>query len=192
MSHEAGSGDVTLLLARVRSGDAEARDRLIERVYPELRALAGALMRSESRERTLQPTALVHEAFLRLLGSLDAVDWEGRAHFMAVAARSMRQVLVDEARKRKSDKRGGGEATLCLDDAGSLEARGSSALDVVVFDDVLTRLGRVSERQARVVELRTFGGLTSEQIACVLGVSIRTVDGDWYVAKAFLRRELAS
>jgi RNA polymerase sigma-70 factor (ECF subfamily) len=184
-------GEVTILLARIRSGDAAATDRLIELVYPELRALAGALMKAEARAITLQPTALVHEAYMRLVGSMDEVEWAGRAHFMAVAARSMRQVLVDQARRRNSDKRGSGDVTLCLDDIAGVRSTRESALDVVVLDDVLTRLEDLSERQARVAELKAFAGMTSEEIAHVLDVSVRTVDGNWYVAKAFLRRELA-
>ena len=172
----------------VARGDGDALDRLLPVVYAELRRLAARYLKGERAGHTLQPTALAHEAYLRLVGQRDA-GWQGRSHFLGVAARAMRSVLVDHARRRKALKRGGGETPISLDAtvivAGSLP---------VAFDDLdraLDDLAKLSERQARVVELRYFAGLTIEETAEVLGISPVTVKRDWALARAWLYRELS-
>jgi RNA polymerase sigma factor (TIGR02999 family) len=170
----------------VARGDAAAIDRLLPVVYQELRLLAARYLRGERPGHTLQPTALAHEVYLRLARREDG--WQGRTHFMGVAARAMRSVLVDHARRRKADKRGGGQALVPLDTSIIM---GSAA--PVGFDDLdraLQDLARLSERQARVVELRYFGGLSIEETAQVLGISPVTVKRDWALARAWLFREL--
>jgi RNA polymerase sigma factor (TIGR02999 family) len=182
---------VTRLLVRVHDADDATRSAALQQVldllYPELRRLAGRLMRRERAGHTLQPTALVHEAFLALVDGA-AVDWEGRAHFMGVAARVMRRVLVDHARRRGARKRGGGLTRLTVDESVAVGA--DRALDVLQLDEVLERLAGFDARGARVVEMRVFGGLTATEAAAVLGVSKRTVDSDWSVARLWLAREL--
>ena len=160
---------------------------LAEALYPELRRMAGRLMRAERVGHTLQPTALVGEAFLRLVDQ-SQVDWQHRAHFLGVASRVMRQVLVDHARARAAGKRGGGAPNVAIDTAIP-QADGPSVVDLLLLDEVLGRLAAVDQRAARVVELRVFGGLTVEDVAGVLGVSRRTVDGDWAMARMWLARE---
>lgn len=179
--------EVTLLLADVRAGRAGAADRLFPLVYDELRRLAASYLRRERRDHTLQPTALVHEAFLRLVGAEDQ-RWESRAHFLAVAARAMRRILIDHARGRHAQKRGGKAAKVSLADLDQPAVDRDDYL--IALDEALERLGRLDERQARVVELRFFGGLTIEEAAAVLGVSHATVERDWNVAKAWLHREV--
>jgi RNA polymerase sigma factor (TIGR02999 family) len=182
---------VTQLLVDLSEGTAEktiAWERLIGLVYDDLRRVAANLMRAERAGHTLQPTAIVHEAFLRLVDQ-DRVQWSGREQFFAVAARAMRRVLVDHARKRAADKRGGGLERVTLDE-GFL---GDTPAEVRFLDlnGALDRLAALDARMARVVELRIFAGLTMQEIASVLEVSKRTVDGDWSVAKKWLKRELA-
>lgn len=175
-------------LKRAAEGDSHALDRLFPVVYQELRDRAAGYLRGERAEHTLQPTALAHEAYLRLAGRRD-YPWQSRAHFMAVAARAMRGILVDHARRKRARKRGGGEAAVVLD-TGVAIAAGKP----VEFDDLdraLLDLGRKSERQARVVELRYFGGLSIEETGEVLGVSPMTVKRDWATARAWLYRELS-
>jgi RNA polymerase sigma factor (TIGR02999 family) len=175
-------------LEGVARGEPNALDRLLPVVYQEMRRLAASYLRGEREGHTLQPTALAHEAYLRLLGQRHA-EWQGRGHFLGVAARAMRSVLVDHARRRKAQKRGGGERPLALDTT-MLVAGGTP----VAFDDLdraLLDLARLSERQARVVELRYFGGLTIEETAEVLEVSPVTVKRDWALARAWLYRELS-
>ncbi len=175
------------LLKQSRGGDRVAAAELLPIVYEELRRLAAGYMRQQRREHTLQPTALVHEAYVKLIHEADT-DWNDRGHFMAVAARAMRQVLVDYARRRGARKRGGDAVRVTL---SALPAGcGSQELDLVEIEELLEHLGELDERKSRVVELRFFGGLTNEEIARVLEVSLRTVEGDWYVARAWLRREL--
>ena len=183
---------VTRLLARLRGADEEERAQALQQVmellYPELRRLASGLMRRERGGHTLQPTALVHEAFLQLADET-AIDWEGRAHFMSVAARVMRHVLVDHARRRSAGKRGGGLRHVTLDEA--LEAgTPRRAFEILHLDEALDRLAALDPRGARVVEMKLFGGLTTEETAAVLGVSKRTVDADWSMARMWLAREL--
>lgn len=171
----------------VARGDRDSLDQLLPFVYQELRRLAERYLQGERSGHTLQPTALTHEAYLRLAGQRDA-QWEGKSHFLGVAARAMRSVLVDHARRRKAQKRGGGVALLSLD-ATTIAAQAKP----VAFDDLdqaLVALAERSERQARVVELRYFAGLTIEETAEALGVSPVTVKRDWALARAWLYREL--
>jgi RNA polymerase sigma-70 factor (ECF subfamily) len=184
--------DVTQLLLERNArgaGGAEASRQLFELVYEELRRLAGALMRRERSAHTLQPTALVHEAFLRLVGATQ-IDWQDRAHFMGISARAMRQVLVDHARRHAAAKRGGGLAHVTL--TGVEVAAPGDAVEVLELHEALERFAALDGRAARVVELRVFGGLSVQETAQVLEVSPRTVDGDWAVARMWLTRELGS
>jgi RNA polymerase sigma-70 factor (ECF subfamily) len=181
------SGRITALLAELQAGDRDAVDALAGLLYDELRKIAAAYLGRERGEHTLQPTALVNEAYLRLVDQRD-VTWQNRAHFLGVAARAMRRVLVDHARARRRDKRGGGAARVTLDD----DRVGAAArdLDLVALDDALGELAAVDAELARVVELRYFGGLTVDETAEVLGVAPRSVDRAWATARAWLRREL--
>lgn len=179
--------DVTQLLLAWRGGDEAAFERLIPLVYGELRRLARARLRREPDGHTLQPTALAHEACLKLLRH-PGVDWQGRAHFLALAALEMRRILVGHARRRRAAKRGGGATFVPLAD----DLAGAATVDLVDLDDALAALARLDARQGRVVELRFFGGLTVEETAHVLGVSPATVKLDWSLARAFLRRELGA
>ena len=182
------SGDVTGLLTAWKDGNSEALDELIPIVYTELRRLARQQLGGERRNHSLQPTALTHEAFLRLLGTR-RVSWQDRAHFFAVASQMMRRILVDHARKAVAAKRGGNAARVTLEDADV--AAESVDVDAVALHEALAELETVDERQAKVVELRYFGGLNTEEAAEVLGVSPSTVERDWRVAKLWLRRALA-
>jgi RNA polymerase sigma factor (TIGR02999 family) len=182
----ASPGSITQLLEAARDGSADALDRLMPLVYSELRAIAHRQLRGERGDHTLSTTALVHEAYLRLLGQTQ-VDWHGRAHFYAIAARVMRRILVDYARRRGAKKRGVLPA-VPLDDA--LTVVDDQAELVVALDDALTRLAAFDERQSQVVQYRFFGGLTEEEIATLLGVSTRTVRNDWVKAKGWLHRDL--
>jgi RNA polymerase sigma factor (TIGR02999 family) len=159
-------------------------------VYDELRKLAAAALRHERTDHTLQPTALVHEAYLRLADEPTA-RWENRSHFMAVAARAMRRILVDHARKHKAVKRGSGAVRLSLDDLERAATLPGDAVDLVALDDALGRLATLDPRQARIVELRFFGGLSVEETAAVVDSSARTVKRDWQLARAWLKREMA-
>jgi len=180
---------VTELLRRWNSGDREAMDRLMPIVYDELRRLAAGYLRGERPGHTLQPTALVHEAYLRLVRQ-DRVEWQNRAHFFGIAASMMRRVLVDHARRRQAEKRDAGGFRLTLQLGEAFEAARDPEL--LELDQALGRLERLDADQARVVELRFFGGLTVEETAVVLGISTATVKREWRTAKAFLRREMAS
>lgn len=177
---------VTTLLRDWGRGDQGARDQLTPLVYDELRRRARHYLRAERSNHTLSPTALVHEVYLRLV-NLDRVDWQDRTHFFALAARQMRRILVDSARARQYQKRGGGAVAVRLDSAFAVAARQP---DLVALDDALSALTAQDERKARVVELRFFGGLTNEEIARELGISTDTVTRDWQMAKLWLRREL--
>jgi RNA polymerase sigma factor (TIGR02999 family) len=182
------SDDVTSLLIAWGEGDESALARLVPRVYAELHRLAHYHLRGERRAHTLQTTALVHEAYLRLVDTR-RVRWESRAHFLGVAAQAMRRILVDAARARGARKRGGGAAPLPLDEAlPSISERGRS---LVALDGALTALAKVDPRKSRVVELRYFAGLSVEETAAVLRVSRETVHRDWRVAKAWLLREMS-
>ena len=179
--------ELTQLLIASSGGDAEAQAALLSAVYDELRQRAGAMMRHEARGHTLQPTALVHEAYLRLIQQ-DRVEWTGRAHFFGIAAQMMRRILVDHARGRLRDKRGGDRLRVSLDDELPLSTEKDA--DVVALDDALKSLAAVDPRQAEIVVMRFFGGLNVEEVAAVLGVSKRTIEGEWTMIKAWLRREL--
>lgn len=181
--------EFTRLLALARDGDADAVDRLYAMVYPRLRGMARRQL--AGRGRTLNPTALVHEAYIKLAGAAHG-ELSDRRHFMAVAARVMRQIIVDDARARQAGKRGSGAAPVTLEEGG-LAALGTAtrAAAVLDLDAALERLARVDERLVRVVELRFFGGLSVEEAAEVLGVSVPTVKRDTRVARAFLQRELS-
>jgi len=181
------SNQVTQLLRKWRDGDQSALNDLVPLVYGELRRLAHHYLRSEREDHTLQSTALVHEAYLRLVNQ-EPNDLQNRAHFMAVAARLMRQILVDSARSRAAAKRNHGY-TLHLDEAVALPQ--SSNVDVVLLDDALRRLSQLSDRQSRIVELRFFGGLSIAETAQVLDISSATAERDWTVARAWLHRELS-
>ncbi|MEE9253750.1 MAG: sigma-70 family RNA polymerase sigma factor [Pseudomonadales bacterium] len=178
--------DATQLLARVTDGDRAAVDHLLPAVYDELRARAGALMASERPDHTLSATALVHEAYLKLIDQR-AARWQDRAHFCAVAAQAMRRILVDHARTRKRVKRGAGRR-VSLDT--ELFIAFEQTTDLLALDDAMNTLAAVNEQASRVVELRYFGGLTIEQTAIVLGVSDSTVEREWRYARAWLYRVL--
>lgn len=178
-------GEITRALEDWRSGDAGALDRLVPLVYGPLRALAGNYLRGERQSHTLQPTALVHELFVKLLGD-QRMSWQNRAHFYAVAASSMRHVLVDHARARKAQRRDGGIRV----PIEGLPAAEMPGVDVLALDEALGHLDARDAQLARVVELRFFAGLTVDETAEVVGVSARTVKRDWNAARSFLRREL--
>jgi RNA polymerase sigma factor (TIGR02999 family) len=184
-------GEVTRLLAAWAAGDAAARERLLPVVYGELRAIARKVFARERGDHTLQPTALVHEAYLKLAGGGTASSFRDRAHFFAVASQAMRQVLVDHARARATRKRGGGATRLVLVEEEAAAAP-SPLADVLAIDEAIGRLAARDPDSARLVELRFFGGLTVEETAEVLGVSAPTVKRDWRLARAFLARELAT
>jgi RNA polymerase sigma factor (TIGR02999 family) len=170
-------------------GDERAAARLLPLVYDELRALAGSFFARQTPGHTLQPTALVHEAYLKLAGSAN-VRWEGRAHFFAVAARAMRQILMNHARDKSAAKRGGGWTRITLDKAVTPPGTTDRQVDLLALDEALEKLSALSDRQARVIELRFFAGLTIAETAHVLGVGTTTVEDDWHLAKAWLVREL--
>ncbi len=178
--------EVTRLLSAWRAGDQDALDRLVPLVYDELRALARRRLRAERGDHTLQATALVHEAYARLVGAdLDLAD---RAHFFAVAARTMRRILVDHARGKAREKRGGGAAVVTLSE--DVVADDEPGEDLLALDEAIGRLAELSERKAKVVELHYFGGLTYPETAAALDVSEATVDRDLRMAKAWLANEL--
>ena len=187
MNHNS-PGDATRLLADISRGDQDAIDKLMPIVYDELRALAGELMRRERSGHTLQPTALVHEAFVRLVGS-SPPHCNDRSHFLAVAAQAMRRVLVNHAIARKTAKRNAGTPTLQLSASDTPTA--DREVDTLALDDALKNLARMDERKARVVELRFFGGMTVNEVADVIGVSVSTVEADWRTARAWLSQALA-
>jgi RNA polymerase sigma factor (TIGR02999 family) len=182
------TSDVTSLLHAWREGQPSALERLMPLVYDELRGIARRHLRSERPDHTLQPTALVHEAFLRLV-NVRCVTWQDKAHFLAMASRVMRRVLVDGARARRSVKRGGTASRIALLDAPDVAT--DSAVDLMELDAALSALAVIDARKCQVVELRYFGGLEVTEVAAVLGVSTDTVSRDWNMAKAWLRRQLA-
>jgi RNA polymerase sigma factor (TIGR02999 family) len=182
-------GEVTQLLAEMRLGREDALARLMPLVYAELRRLAGHYLRGERIGHTLQPTALVHEAFLRLVGQ-DRAGWEHRGQFIGVAAQMMRRILVDYARQRAAGKRVGTAVTLNEEKLGP-EAGSDRTEEILAVEEVLGHLANLDPRQARIVELRYFAGLSVEETAEVMGISPRSVKGDWAVARAWLRAQLA-
>ncbi len=180
--------ETTVLVGDLTRGDETAANLLTPMVYEELRALAAGLLRHETPGHTLQPTALVHEAYMRLVDQTE-VDYQGRAHFIALAARTMRRVLVDHARAREAKKRGGGRERVTLDSSVAFST--DHPVDLLALDEALTKLASLHQRQAQIVDLRFFGGLTIEETAVVLEVSHATVEVDWKMARSWLRRELA-
>ncbi len=179
--------DVTQLLGDWANGNKEAVDKLMPLVYDELRRLAERYLRRERPDHTLQTTALVHEAYLRLIDQRD-VRWQNRAHFFAIAAQLMRRILVNYARDKHAIKRGGSGQKVSLDEALTLSA--TRDVDLVALDDALTGLASIDTQQSRIVELRFFGGLTVEEAAEVLGISPATVKNKWTMARAWLHREI--
>jgi RNA polymerase sigma factor (TIGR02999 family) len=181
------SSEISLLLDQYRDGQAEAFGKMMALVYDDLRRLAAWQLQTERPEHTLQPTALVHEAYLKLAGQ-NPVDWQNKEHFFALAAQVMRHILVDHARTKQRDKRGGGQTSVALDEAFGLSH--PSEPDLVELDEALSMLAAQDARKCRIVELRYFGGLSIEETADVLGISPTTVRREWTLAKAWLRREL--
>jgi RNA polymerase sigma-70 factor, ECF subfamily len=182
---------ITLLLHEVKAGGEDAMNELLPLVYDELRRLAGSHLRRERSNHTLQPTALVHEAYIRLMQAQAAMDWQSRAHFFGIAARLMRQVLIDHARAKGRVKRGGDFMTqIDLDAAVSFDAR--KQLDAIAVDDALTQLESLDERQARIVEMKFFAGMQIEEIGEVLQISAATVKREWTSAKLFLSQMLST
>ena len=177
-------GDVTVLLREWRAGDDGALEKLMEAVYDDLYRVAKRRLGGERPDHTLQPTALVHESYLRLIDQR-AVDWQARSHFFAIAARTMRRILIDAARRRRAVKRGGTAISLTLSEPlGS--SGGEEALDFLALNEALEKLAKLSQRQAKVVELRFFAGLTIAESAHVLDISPATVKSDWTMARAWL------
>ena len=180
--------NITELLASYGRGNKESLDQLMPIVYDELRRQAARYLRREQAGHTLQTTALIHEAYVRLVDQRN-MQWQNRAHFFGIAAQMMRRILVDHARSKKRVKRGGSEIRVSLDDV-NVAAKGQD-LDVVALDEALDRLAQIDEQQSRVVELRFFSGLSVEETAEVMGISKSTVKRDWSMAKAWLHRELS-
>ncbi len=179
--------NITHLLNQWSDGDERALDRLTPLVYEELRQQAALYLRRERRGHTMQTTALINEAYLRLIDAKE-VRWQGRAHFFAIAANLMRRILVDHARRRDAQKRAGSQIHLTLE--RTVVPAKQSDVDVLAIDEALTRLAAVDRQQAQIVELRFFSGLSVEETATALGISPRTVKRDWSVARAWLRREI--
>ena len=182
----ADDSQVTLLLKAMKNGDQSAAEKLLPLVYKELHRLAKSYMRRERPEHTLQPTALIHEAYLRL--AHDDVDWQSRQHFIGVAANVMRRVLVDHARAHKAEMRGGGLERIEFEEGLAISKERSS--EVIALHDALNRLELLNPRRAKVVELRYFGGLSVEEVAAVLDMSPRSVKRDWALARPWLFREI--
>ena len=181
---------VTDIFDQFESGDPSNAELLLPLVYDELRKLAAHRLAYESPGQTLQPTALVHEAYLRLAQGENRQSWESKAHFFAAAAKAMRRILIDKARMKKSTKRGGHLKTLSMDE-NSLAIGSNSNLDILLLDEALTKLQSIEPRKASLVNLRYFAGLTQQEAAMALGVSTSTADTDWAFAKAWLKVELA-
>ncbi|HRH43266.1 MAG TPA: sigma-70 family RNA polymerase sigma factor [Pyrinomonadaceae bacterium] len=182
------SSEITQLLKDWSEGNQIALDKLMPLVYEELRRQASRYLQNERQGHTLQTTALIHEAYLKLIG-INEIEWQNRNHFFALASTAMRRILVDYARERKRDKRGGSAENLPLDEALMISANEKS-VDLISLDEALNRLAKLDERQARVVELRYFSGLSIDETAEVLGVSNATVRLDWNLAKAWLKQEI--
>lgn len=187
MSETSQGGEITRLLHAIREGDQDAESALIAKVYPDLRKMARRMMGRERPGHTLQATALVHEVYLRIAGETSA-SWEDRAHFFAVAARLMRQILVDHARTRSAEKRGGG--VQCLEWDENLAIGRSTSDEVLELDRLLCKLSGYDPRQGQIVQMKVFAGLSDAEIAAVLGTSTRTVKRDWSMAKAWLHGQL--
>jgi RNA polymerase sigma factor (TIGR02999 family) len=184
---QASPTDVAVLLRRLRSGDRTSLDDLFAILYPELRKLAGGCFRQEGSGHVLQPTALVNEAYVRLIGQRQ-LEWQNRAHFLGAVAQVMRRILVDHARANQAGKRGGGRVAVALHEADVIAE--PPRVELLALDEALRELEGVSSRQARIVELRYFGGLSVPETAEALGMNPRTVDRDWAAARVWLRRKL--
>ncbi|WDI42099.1 sigma-70 family RNA polymerase sigma factor [Bremerella sp. P1] len=182
------SSEATLILSAMSAGDRSGTDRLIELVYGDFRQLANKYLGHETRSNTLQPTAVVHEVFLKLVDQ-DKVDWRGRSHFFAVGATAMRHLLVDHARRKGAQKRGGERQRIALDE--DLIVSPESDEDVLALDEALKKLAAIDSQRARIVELRFFGGLTNDEVAEVLDVSKRTIQKQWAGTRVWLRSELS-
>ncbi|UCF33872.1 MAG: sigma-70 family RNA polymerase sigma factor [Phycisphaerales bacterium] len=186
---DSSSEEITEILAKVGRGEKAAAATLLPMVYDELRALAGSYFERKSPGHTLQPTALVHEAFLKLVQPAGG-EWKSRAHFFAVAAKAMRQILADHARRKKAAKRAGGGQRVTL--SGLLTPPTiEQQIDLIALDEALEKLARLSPRQGQIVEMRFLAGLDEREVAHVLNVTPRTIQREWRMAKAFLRRELS-
>jgi len=181
--------DITQLLQRISSNRGEGLDQLLDVVYAELRRQAARYLRRERKNHTLQPTALVNEAFMKLIDQRN-VQWQNRAHFFGVAAQAMRRIVIDHARARQRVKRGGVQQAVTLDEA--MIAAESRSIDVLALDEALTRLAALDERQAKIVELRYFAGLSVEETAEVTGLSPATIKREWAMARAWLHAELTT
>ncbi len=181
--------EITLLLQGASHGDQSAVRELLPLVYKELRAIAGSYFQKQTPAHTLQPTAIVHEAYVKLVNR-SAQSWESRAHFMAIVSTAMRQILADHARARNAEKRGGKHERVTMDVISPVAD--TCTLDVIALNDALDELQRLHERQARVVEMRFFGGLTVKEASHALGVSESTVEEDWRAARSFLSIQLAA
>ena len=179
--------EISKILSDWNAGNRESEDELLPLVYRELRKIAAKYMRNDRREHTLQPTALVHEAYIKLVDISD-IDWKDRAHFFAVAANVMRNILVDYARAHYAEKRGGHAQHISLEDADELSSH--AEIDLLSIDEALRELAKFDARQSKIVELRFFGGLTIEETASVMGISIATVKREWVLARTWLFREL--
>jgi RNA polymerase sigma-70 factor, ECF subfamily len=186
---KASTDQVTRLLTDWRDGDETALDRLLPLVYDELHRIAGRYMRGERRRNTLQTTALVNEAYMRL-ADYKRMQWQDRAHFFAAAAQAMRRILIDFARARQNLKRGGDAERVSLDEG--IVATHTNGTDLLALNEALEQLATMNARQARVVELRYFGGLKEEEVAHVLGIAPRTVRSDWQLARAWLYKTLTA
>lgn len=182
-------GEVTRLLKDFRDGDKDAEAKLVPLIYSELRRLAAYYMKGERQGHSLQPTALVHEAYLRLTG-MRGIDWQNRSHFFAVAAQVMRRILIDHARAQRAKKRGGLWGQISFEEAQV--AAFSRPEQLIALDEALNRLAELDARQSRIIELRFFAGLSEEETGEVLGISARTVKRDWRVAKAWLYDQISN
>jgi RNA polymerase sigma-70 factor, ECF subfamily len=187
-SMEKSPSEITLMIANIAKGDQGAGEALLPIVYQELRSLAGKYLRGQRRDHTLKQTALVHEAYLKMIDQTQA-RWNDRAHFFAVAAMAMRQILVNHAVARAALKRGGGRAKIAISE--NIEGPEQAEFDPIALDEALKKLAAFDERKSKVVELRFFSGLTVDEVAEVMNVSKSTVEGDWRMARAWLSRELA-
>jgi RNA polymerase sigma factor (TIGR02999 family) len=183
------SSQVTQLLERYEPGDRAATEKLFADVYSELRAIAAGYLRRERKNHTLRPTALVHEVYLKLVDQT-RVGWRSQAHFLATAAQAMRRILVDHARRRAATKRGGARHRIALDDNLAIESERDE--DVLELDAALAKLTKLDQRQAHMIELRFFGGLSIDEVAKVTGISKRSVEREWTMVRAWLRRELST
>lgn len=184
--------EITQLLNQAKAGDKDALDRLFPVVYRELRRVASHQLANERADHTLQPTALVHEAYLRLIDQ-HSVDWSNRTHFFSIAAEMMRRILVNHAVEKKAQKRGAGETVISLDDiSGGGELAGNSGFDIILLDETLKRLAELDERQSKIVELRFFGGLTVTEVAETMSISEATVNREWRSAKAWIMAQMSN